>query len=213
MLNKEEIKAAFYAGKYVDRYGTIIGDVADINDYTNVNMVGHYMLMDGSSPAQVLKALKDMGLSDFEAKFALGEFEAFVRDILEVNLDEHNAMLFSDEAVAGRMSHELTEKLNANFSYAVNEPIEYKEKRWDANSKSIAAMNNAIAFGEKPEYWVDANNDVHNDITIADLKAIVELHRARETKTHALMTEKKSEIRVAMEKQDLHALSNIDVML
>ena len=89
MFDNAEIKRRFELnGRPIDRHGNFVYIGLDFYvSRVQFPLLAHYHLLSGMSDQDMMVALRDSDLSDFEAKYVLKSSKDFIRDVLGLDLE------------------------------------------------------------------------------------------------------------------------------
>ncbi len=208
MLTNAEIKARYdQRGMPIDRNGTFVkvGDDREVGvvDFT---LLLHYHLIQGM-PDQVAKdrLMGEFGMSNFETNFLMKKTKEFIKDVLEIDLDEVRKAKGSTASLCAELVAAVVAKINEVYERKRLEDISIGEEVFQANQKAREAIVSYLSADTAPEYWVTADNksiECDHHMLLAIQEAIV----VRDAAGHEKVTELKTKARVLSEQRDYAGL-------
>lgn len=211
MYSADEIRSRFKGGIIVDRHGFEVKGFTDMQESTLFLRMAHYRLIDGMSKKQVRAKLIEFECSPFEADVVIEECLAFIKDVLQMDLDAHVKDLTSTIGQCNRLLMEVTEKANLWYEQKRFEPIELQGIIFDADQKSRDALNNVIATSSTPTYWTDLNNENVDKWTLTRTRQLLTAITQRDTELHGKVAELKRDMRIACEKLEIIKLQQFSL--
>tara|TARA_Y100001956_G_scaffold11440_4_gene10401 strand:- start:9363 stop:10004 length:642 start_codon:yes stop_codon:yes gene_type:complete len=208
MFSTDEIRQRFADGKMIDRHGFELQVYEDMSEDTMYLRLAHYQLLDGVSAKTVQTHLEKNGLSPVEAKTVVEESLAFIKDVLEIDLEARIKDQRSTVSACNRLLRENMSKLNAWYETSRHEPIVVDDYTFDADTKSREALTLALNTSSVPKYWTDSTNTRLEHWTTVRARQLLTAITTRDTKLHEQMTTLKYAQRTACEKEQLIELQN-----
>lgn len=208
MLTNAEIKARYeQRGMPIDRNGAYVkvGDDREVGvvDFT---LLLHYHLIQGMSDEVAKERLiGEFEMSNFETNFLLNKTKAFIKDVLEIDLEEIRKNKNSTAALCGQLVNDVVAKINEVYERRRYEDIQIDGAVFQADQRARESIVGYIAAETAPEYWVTSDNmsiecDSHMLLSIQE--AIV----VRDATGHEKATELKTKARVLSEQRDYAGL-------
>lgn len=211
MFNKSEIKERFEAGiGMIDRFGNVV-DVDPNRNYseTMLPLLLHYRLLAGMTDQEAAKELATTYmLSEFEITFLINNTKVFIKNVLEIDLEEIRANKNSTATLCGQMVIEVVAKINEVFERKRYENLAIDDVFIQADKKSREIILGYLAADTAPEYWVTADNvsiECDHETLVRMQEAIV----ARDAAQHEEATELKKNARELSEKRNYAGLVDL----
>lgn len=212
MLTNAEIKARYeQRGMPIDRNGAFVkvGDDREVGvvDFT---LLLHYHLIQGMSDQTAMARLTgEFEMSNFEAKFLMNKTKAFIKDVLEIDLEEVRKAKGSTANLCAELVAEIVNNINAAYERRRYGDVLVDEHVFQADQKARESVMGYLAADTAPEYWVAANNTmVACDRTL--LLAIQEAIVSRDAAYHEKATEQKMRARMLSEERDYAGLMELN---
>lgn len=208
MFSKSEIKARFESGKWpIDRHGNYIDTNPDRNfNETLLPLSLHYRLLAGMTDAEAEQELATTySLSAFEIAFLMRSTKAFIKDVLEIDLEEIRKNKNSTATLCGQLVNDVVAKINEVYERERYEDIQIDGVVFQADQRARESIIGYIAADTAPEYWVTADNksiECDHHMLLAIQEAIV----VRDAAGHEKATELKTKARVLSEQRDYAGL-------
>ena len=208
MFSKSEIKARFESGKWpIDRHGNYIDTNPDRNfNETLLPLSLHYRLLAGMTDAEAEQELATTySLSAFEIAFLMRSTKAFIKDVLEIDLEELRKNKNSTATLCGQLVNDVVAKINELYERERYEDIQIDGVVFQADQRARESIIGYIAADTAPEYWVTADNksiECDHHMLLAIQEAIV----VRDAAGHEKVTELKTKARVLSEQRDYAGL-------
>lgn len=208
MLTNAEIKARYeLRGMPIDRNGTFVkvGDDREVGvvDFT---LLLHYHLIQGMSDQVALKKLiSEFEMSNFEANFLLRKTKAFIKDVLEIDLEEVRNAKGSTAVMCAELVSEVVAKINEVFGRKRYGDVLVDEAVFQADQKARESILGYLAAETAPEYWITADNrsiECDRDMLLTIQEAIV----SRDAAYHEKATNLKTQARELSEQRNYAGL-------
>jgi len=211
MLSNDEIKRRYFEfGTPIDRHGNYSG-ILRTEDATRQGFCTllHYHLLNGMSDKEAMKALKGHDLSDAEAAFTMEKTKAFIKDVLELPLDDIRKGLTSTLGHLWREFNRVMQAMNTRYAELRYQDIEFAGHRYQADEKSRTALTGYIQSGVDPMYWIDATNSPVEPFAIDDVKGLYAAIIQRDNDLHMSLNVKKQRLRTLAEQGDFTAVMQL----
>lgn len=202
MFDKAEIKRRFEMNDApIDRHGNFVYIGQDFYvTGAQIQALAHYHLLAGMSDADLLVALRNGDLSDFEAKYILKNSKEFIRDVLELDLDALRSSKTSTAELCGQLVVQVIKDLNATHEKMRLAPIEVNGDMFQADAKSREVILGYILTEREVDYWVVYNNE-QIPMSLDALREVYKAIVARDEILHKQITDLKTEGRIYSEKR------------
>lgn len=212
MLTNAEIKARYeQRGMPIDRNGAWVkvGDDREVGvvDFT---LLLHYHLIQGMSDQAAMSRLTgEFEMSNFEAKFLMNKTKAFIKDVLEIDLEEVRKAKGSTANLCAELVAEVVNNVNAAYERRRYGDVLVDECVFQADQKARESILGYLAADTAPEYWVTANNmqiECDRELLLAIQEAIV----SRDAAYHEKATEQKAHARMLAEERNYAGLVELN---
>lgn len=212
MLTNAEIKARYdQRGMPIDRNGAFVkvGDDREVGvvDFT---LLLHYHLIQGMSDQTAMARLTgEFEMSNFEAKFLMNKTKAFIKDVLEIDLEEVRKNKNSTATLCGQLVNEVVAKINEVYERKRHEDIQIGGVVFQADQRARESILSYIAADTAPEYWVTADNksiECDSRMLLSIQEAIV----VRDAAGHEKATELKAAARELSEQRNYAGLEELN---
>ncbi len=202
MFDNAEIKRRFELnGRPIDRHGNFVYIGLDFYvSRVQFPLLAHYHLLSGMSDQDMMVALRDSDLSDFEAKYVLKSSKDFIRDVLGLDLEAIRVNRTSTDTLCGQLIMEVVGTLNEVYDKLRYAPIVANGHTYQADAKAREAMLGYLLTDRVVEYWVFENND-QIEMSLGDLKTVYAAVTERDADLHKQITDLKTEGRIYAEKR------------
>lgn len=208
MFSKSEIKARFEAGNWpIDRHGNYI-DTNPERDYsaTMLPLMLHYRLLAGMTDQEAERELATTYmLSAFEIAFLIRSTKEFIKDVLELDLDDIRNNKNSTATLCGQLVIEVVNNINAAYVRLRYSDVLVDECVFQADQKARESILSYLTADTAPEYWVTANNmqiECDRDMLLTIHEAIV----SRDAACHEKATKLKTQARELSEQRNYAGL-------
>ena len=208
MYSKSEIKERFNNGVVIDRTGVEMPNV-HANNVAEFSLVRtlHYRLLDGMPLTKVNRDLVAAGYSAYEIKVILEETNTFLKDVLGIDIAVHRSSLQSTEHLCGAQLIRIFNEIRVKREIEEQAVISYKGKIYDADTKSIRALQSQMHLNEPMAYWVDADNERIAEFEIEDVSGLLTAIGSRSRDIVNKYTDMKTLARELNDAGDLHKLT------
>jgi hypothetical protein len=212
VLTNAEIKARYeQRGMPIDRNGAFVkvGDVREVGvvDFT---LLLHYHLIQGMSDQTALSRLTgEFEMSNFEAKFLMNKTKAFIKDVLEIDLEEVRKAKGSTASMCAELVTEICTNVKVAYERGRYGDVLVDEHIFQADQKARESILGYLAADTSPEYWVTADNtriDCDRQLLLAIHEAIV----SRDAAYHEKATEQKAKALGLSEARDYAGLVELN---
>lgn len=208
MFSNSEIKQRFEENRWpIDRHGNYVdtNPDRDLNE-SMLPLMLHYRLLAGMTDAEAEQELATTySLSAFEIAFLMRSTKAFIKDVLEIDLEEIRKNKNSTAALCGQLVNDVVAKINEVYERERYEDIQIDGVVFQADQRARESIIGYIAADTAPEYWVTADNksiECDHHMLLAIQEAIV----VRDAAGHEKVTELKTKARVLSEQRDYAGL-------
>lgn len=208
MLTNAEIKARYeQRGMPIDRNGAYVkvGDDREVGvvDFT---LLLHYHLIQGMTDQVAMSRLTgEFEMSNFEAKFLMNKTKAFIKDVLEIDLEEVRKAKGSTANLCAELVTEVVNNINAAYVRLRYSDVLVDECVFQADQKARDSILSYLTADTAPEYWVTANNmqiECDRDMLLTIHEAIV----SRDAACHEKATKLKTQARELSEQRNYAGL-------
>lgn len=196
MLSADEIKARFEQGEgQIDRSGMFFDPNGDVSLAKRL----HYALLEGLSEKDAKRQLQEEGLTLFEAAYTVKTAQAFIKDVLGIQVKDYLKELQSTKTYCYTLLAKKLDAANATYQAAVSANITYKDHEFQTGGDTLTTLAGFNQTNTSPEYWVTADNAALEDWTADDTKELYALIVARNAQLHVALTAYKTRIRAFAE--------------
>lgn len=196
MLSADEIKARFEQGEgQIDRSGMFFDPNGDVSLAKRL----HYALLEGLSEKDAKRQLQEEGLTLFEAAYTVKTAQAFIKDVLGIQVKDYLKELQSTKTYCYTLLAKKLDAANATYQAAVSANITYKDHEFQTGGDTLTTLAGFNQTNTSPEYWVTADNAAVEDWTADDTKELYALIVARNAQLHVALTAYKTRIRAFAE--------------
>lgn len=208
MFNKSEIKARFEAGGWpIDRHGNYVDTNPDRHyGEMMLPLLLHYRLLAGMTDQEAERELSTTYmLGAFEIAFLMRSTKEFIKDVLELDLDEIRANKNSTATLCGQLVIEVVAKINEVFGRKRYGDVLVDEAVFQADQKARESILGYLAAETAPEYWITADNrsiECDRDMLLTIQEAIV----SRDAAYHEKATNLKTQARELSEQRNYAGL-------
>ena len=212
MLTNAEIKARYeQRGMPIDRNGAYVkvGDDREVGvvDFT---LLLHYHLIQGMSDQTAMSRLTgEFEMSNFEAKFLMAKTKAFIKDVLEIDLEEVRKAKGSTDNLCAELLTEICNNVKEAYERRRFGNVLVDEYIFQADQKSREAVLGYLTAETSPEYWVTADNtrvECDRQLLLAIHEAIV----SRDAAYHEKATEQKVKALMLSEERNYAAMVELN---
>lgn len=196
MLSADEIKARFEKGDgQIDRTGLFFDPSGEVSLAKRL----HYALLEGLSDKDALRQLQEQGMTEFEARYTLKQAQAFIKDVLGIQVKDYLKELQSTKTYCYTLLTQKLEQANSTYAQATNANITYKDHEFQTGDTTLTTLAGFTQTETVPEYWVTADNAAIEDWTAEDTAQLYALIVARNAQLHVALTAYKVRVRAFAE--------------
>ncbi|QXO09607.1 hypothetical protein pEaSNUABM11_00183 [Erwinia phage pEa_SNUABM_11] len=196
MLSADEIKARFENGDgQIDRNGMFF----DPNGEVSLAKRLHYALLEGLSEKDAKRQLQEQGLTEFEAAYTLKQAQAFIKDVLGIQVKDYLKELQSTKTYCYTLLTKKLEQANSTYASAVAADITYKDHDFQTGGDTLVTLSGFTQTETVPEYWLTSDNQALEDWTAEDTIGLYSVIVARNAQLHTALTAYKVRIRAFAE--------------
>ena len=211
MFSNSEIKQRFEENRWpIDRHGNYVdtNPDRDLNE-SMLPLTLHYRLLAGMTDKEAEAALSGTyALSAFEIAFLIKSTKAFIKDVLEIDLEEIRKNKNTTATLCGQLVIEVVAEINLSYETRRFENVTINGQEFQADQGSRNVLVGFLAAGAVPEYWTRADNtaiECTHDLLVELQTAISE----RDAAYHAQATELKVQARQLSEARDYAGLMSL----